>query len=130
MNQIHYFRNESTFIAIAPGQFLETITHLHFANKRYPLFSSISLSSGKYHKVEFYEVVENNYVPSDYHEYTEARRKAQAATIEFFGEYQQFQAPPVEVDSSLPGGISVIGSKRPTHIDRPNAHHLINDLPF
>ncbi|MVM42262.1 hypothetical protein GO730_38850 [Spirosoma sp. HMF3257] len=130
MNQIHYFRNENTFVAIVPGAFKETVTFFQFPNDRYPLFASIDFNTGKYFFLSFYEQIENGYSISNYIEYTTARRLVQAATIEFFGEYQQFQVPPVEIDSSLPQDFTAVTRKRPTHIDRPNAHHLVNDLPF
>ena len=131
MNTIHYFATENRWVAVAPGQFSETVTFCHSERQRYPLFASISFQTGSFIDPEWYERVENGDRISNYEEYTEARCNALLATLEFFGEYEPFQTPPAEVDTNLMQGFlaQVNKSERPEYVERAG-RMIKNDLPF
>ena len=133
MKPVQFFAHETGrfFTAIVEGQHCEKISYHEYTNSPGTLsFAQIEYTTGEYLRAGFYEVVENGFSLCSREAYLIARRKAQAATAQFFGEQEEFTAPPVEVDSDLMQGFVAVVNKRPTHIDRPNAHHLINDLPF
>ncbi|GAB3715740.1 hypothetical protein GCM10027592_56420 [Spirosoma flavus] len=111
MNQIHYFKTANRYVAVAPGQFTETITFSQTLNERYPVYASIIFQTGSFLNQEYYERVESGYSPSNYAEYVATRYKAQAATAEFFGEYEQFRTPPAQVDESLMQGFLAFVNK-------------------